>query len=93
MKAYSDIGNILFLADAYGSHVGVTLSTVSNRACGRGAFLPGLRDRMDDPELDVGVRRLRNTLQWFSVNWPEDLEWPADIPRPPAPESTEHANG
>ena len=37
---------------------------------------------------DVTSRRAERIIQWFSDNWPVDLDWPADIPRPePAPES------
>lgn len=34
------------------------------------------------------MRRARKALQWFSDNWPLNLEWPSDIPRPvPTPDS------
>ena len=29
------------------------------------------------------LRTARNVDQWFSDHWPSDLEWPADIHRPP----------
>ncbi len=30
-------------------------------------------------------------LQWFSDNWPDDLGWPSDIPRPPKSQPQEAA--
>lgn len=24
----------------------------------------------------------RHAMQWFHENWPPDLEWPSDVPRP-----------
>ena len=32
---------------------------------------------------DIGSRRLSEAFQWFSDNWPDEAEWPADVPRPP----------
>ncbi|ALF02141.1 hypothetical protein vBPeaSP1_050 [Pelagibaca phage vB_PeaS-P1] len=31
---------------------------------------------------DMTTARLAKTIRWFSENWPADLEWPQDIPRP-----------
>ncbi|WP_146193168.1 hypothetical protein [Maritimibacter sp. 55A14] len=28
------------------------------------------------------IRTYNKVLQWFSDHWPEDLDWPSDIPRP-----------
>ncbi|WP_425152873.1 hypothetical protein [Candidatus Palauibacter sp.] len=33
----------------------------------------------------VTVRTVHRVVQWLSDNWPEGLEWPADIPRPEPP--------
>ena len=30
----------------------------------------------------VTVATVRRVEQWLSDNWPDDLDWPADIPRP-----------
>ena len=30
----------------------------------------------------ITTRRAHRILNWFSANWPADLEWPSDIPRP-----------
>ena len=36
------------------------------------------------------IRTYNKATQWFSDNWPNDLAWPADIPRP-TPNNTEAA--
>lgn len=82
MNANTDIGNILFLARALAAHRNWALSTVSLRAAGKGSFLPAIDSARGYDSINVGTRRLRKIITWFSENWPEDLEWPADIPRP-----------
>ena len=37
------------------------------------------------------TRRAARAIQWFSDNWPSDLEWPAEIPRPEPQEPKEAA--
>ena len=38
----------------------------------------------------VNIRTVRRIEQWLSDRWPDDLDWPADIPRP-APKPTDKA--
>lgn len=66
------------VADVYAGHLGLTLSTVSTYAANDGKFF----DRLKGPA-SCTLRRASRVLQWFSDHWPADLEWPADIPRPP----------
>lgn len=72
------IENLLRLARLYAAHQGLSLSTVSTYAANDGKFFP---------TLSVGagctVARADRVLQYFSDNWPADLEWPRDVPRPP----------
>lgn len=82
MDANHHIRNILFLADRYRSHVNLALSTVSLRAAGKGSYLPELQQRLANGEANAGTRRLWQIMTWFDGNWPSDLEWPEDIPRP-----------
>lgn len=70
--------NLHALAAAYGEHVGRAPSTVSYLATGSGDVLPRWKAGRSCPT----VQRLDETLIWFSANWPEDLEWPDDVPRP-----------
>ena len=31
---------------------------------------------------DIGSRRLEQSIQWFSDNWPDSAKWPSCVPRP-----------
>lgn len=85
MFAKSEIRNILFLAERYRAARNLSLKTVSVYAAGRGGFLTELAAG----ERGITLARRDRILQWFSDHWPDDLEWPAAIPRPP--KSTEAA--
>lgn len=65
------------LALALAEHDGVTHWAVSMRFCGKGDFF---KRRMDGS--DLHTRNADRCFQWFSDNWPMDLEWPPNIPRP-----------
>ncbi len=54
-----------------------TISTIGHCAEGDG----GLFRRFEQGK-DCTTQRAKRIGQWFSDNWPEDLEWPRDIPRP-----------
>jgi len=68
---------LLNLAESYAAHRGLTLSTVSTYAATDGKFFPQLKSGAS-----CTLRRAARVLAWFSENWPADLEWPRDIPRP-----------
>ncbi|KAF0674401.1 hypothetical protein [Profundibacterium mesophilum] len=87
MNANTDIRNILFLADLYGRHRYHALSTVSLRATKQGAYLGKLKAG----EIGLTLGRRDRIVEWFSSNWPEDLEWPRDVPRPSASGSEDAA--
>lgn len=40
---------------------------------------------------DVTTRRFEDAMQWFSDHWPEDADWPADVPRPVPSRTSEAA--
>lgn len=71
-------GELVRLGLALAADRGRTLSTISTYAAGDGKFLPKLQAG------DVGCtpRRADRVIQWFSDNWPEDLEWAGQMPRP-----------
>lgn len=69
---------IAALAEAYRQHKGLSLSRVSFLVRGDGQFLGKLKLA----ERTFTIRTFDHCLAWFSANWPEDLEWPSDIPRP-----------
>ena len=75
--------SILRLSRQYATETGLSLSSVSTYATGSGDIFSRL-----DRGHDITTRRATRIVQWFSDNWPIDLHWPTDIPRPdPAPDS------
>ena len=69
--------SLMELCEIYAARRGLTLSTVSTYAAAAGDFYARLRRGHD-----LTTRRAARVVQWFSDNWPNDAEWPADIPRP-----------
>lgn len=70
---------IIRLAELYSRHTGLTLSTVSSYSTNDGKWLPKLKSG----EAGCTVSRMARVTSWFAQNWPADLAWPTDIPRPP----------
>ena len=75
--------HLVTLGEAYGKHNSYTLSTVSTYAAQSGSFLG---------RIAAGkwchIKTYNRALQWFSDNWPADLAWPSDVPRPAPAERT-----
>lgn len=69
---------LLRLAEVYCGHTGRTLATVGTYAGKAGHFFKGLKGGST-----CTVRKAEQVALWLSENWPDDLAWPADIPRPP----------
>jgi len=78
MRVMSAIDHLLRLSDSYRGATGIGQSALSWRMFGDTKKLRALREGAD-----IQVKRLEKTLQWFSDNWPDGAEWPADVPRPP----------
>jgi hypothetical protein len=70
---------LLLLADLFAQHEGITHFAVSMRALGKGDFFL----KLGRPGAGCHIRTAERLMRWFSDRWPSDLEWPADIPRPP----------
>jgi hypothetical protein len=70
-------GSIIKQAETYSAHTGKALSTIASYSVKDGKFF----DRLNNGG-SCTLRTADNLIQWFSENWPEDLEWPADTPRP-----------
>ncbi|MFN4191857.1 MAG: hypothetical protein ACK4FR_02845 [Tabrizicola sp.] len=77
MEATSS-NHLLCLADLYGLHHGLSHWRVSYLVRGDGQFFHKLKTGKS-----CTLRTAARVLSWFSDNWPEDLEWPAEIARPP----------
>ena len=65
------------LAKSYATHSGLTLATVSTYAANDGKFFRRLEEGAG-----CTLKTAERVVEWFSDNWPSDLIWPADIPRP-----------
>jgi hypothetical protein len=70
--------HLLTLAEALAAHHGVKHFTISMRALGKGDFF----QKLMKPGADCRTRTAARLFDWFDANWPADLEWPRDIPRP-----------
>ena len=73
-----DTKTLVDLAEAYAAHTGLKLSTVSTYAATDGKFFGRLKHGAG-----CTLRKAAALIAWFDANWPEDLQWPTDIPRPP----------
>ena len=68
---------MITLATTLAAHDGVTHFAISMRALGKGDFFKNLMAGGD-----CRTTTAARVLSWFDENWPADLEWPRDIPRP-----------
>ncbi len=71
---------LITLAQTLAAHQGVTHYAISMRALGKGDFFKKLIDGGD-----CRTTTAARIVAWCAQNWPADLEWPHDIPRPVAP--------
>ncbi len=68
---------IIVVADIYAAAAGIGRKRMSTIVFNRGAKLDNIADGGD-----LATGTFERAMLWFSVNWPEGAEWPADIPRP-----------
>lgn len=73
----SQTKNLVTLADTLAAHENVTHWAISMRITKKGDLFANFKKGGD-----CRSRTADRVLQWFDENWPEDLEWPSDIPRP-----------
>ncbi len=66
------------LCDTFAAHANLSHWRVSYLARGDGQFFDRLRRGKT-----CTIKTAASVLDWFNQNWPADLEWPRDIPRPP----------
>ena len=69
---------LILLAETLATHLGVTHFAISMRALGKGDFFKNMIEK----KRDCRTRTAERLMQWFSDNWPCDLEWPEGIERP-----------
>lgn len=76
---------LIKLAEILASHDGVTHYAISMRALGKGDFFKKLMEGGD-----CRTATASRLISFFDRNWPADLSWPQDIPRP-SPQKPEAA--
>ena len=69
--------HLIDLSEAYAGHMNLSHWRVAFLVRGDGQFFRRLREGKG-----CTVKTASKVFDWFSENWPADLEWPADIPRP-----------
>lgn len=72
------IGHLLAVAASYCVATSSSFASVSKAIFGRGGHLADL----ENGERDISTGTYERAMLWFSDNWPEHVEWPADIARP-----------
>ena len=70
--------DLLKLSEALTQHRNWSLSTVGLYSANDGKFFQRIESGGG-----CTLRTAQRVLAWFSDNWPSDLAWPRDIPRPP----------
>jgi hypothetical protein len=72
-----EYSHLITLVERYCAHVGRREATISNQIAGHARLFLRLREGFG-----CTVVTFKKALAWFDANWPEDLAWPSDIPRP-----------
>jgi len=72
---------LITLAETLAAHQGVTHFAISMRALRKGDFFKKMKEKGADCRTQTAAK----LMVWFDANWPSDLEWPRDIPRPAKP--------
>ena len=68
---------LISLAEMLSQFTGRSEATISTKIVGQARLFARLRSGHG-----CNAHTYQNVMEWFSENWPADLEWPADIPRP-----------
>jgi len=65
-------------AEAYAATRKIGLTTVGRIAAGDWRFFT----KLQNGETTFTARKYDDVISWFSVNWPVDAAWPAEVRRP-----------
>lgn len=65
------------LAQLYSDAVGLAVATVATRVAKDSKFFRRL-----EQGCDVTTTKYERVRSWFSIHWPDGIEWPADVKRP-----------
>jgi hypothetical protein len=79
MEAKRLTQNLYDLSTAYARHRQIRLASLSTYAgCQAQFFVKIARDK----PVDFKISTYDRLVQWFSQNWPDDLQWPVGLERP-----------
>jgi hypothetical protein len=77
---------LILVSDRFGAARGIGRQRVSTLVLNRGSTL----DLLAGGSADVTTGTFERAMLWFSANWPEGAEWPAEVLRPcSVPEAAE----
>ena len=77
MKSLPDIADLQILCGLYRNATGRSESRISDLACANPYLFKRLRANKG-----CTIATYNRVLTWFSNHWPEEVQWPGDIPRP-----------
>jgi hypothetical protein len=69
---------LITVSDAYAHARKIGRQRVSTIVLNRGSTL----DRVAQGQSDITTGTFEAAMTWFSVNWPDETQWPVDVPRP-----------
>lgn len=89
MKPYTpiDYEYLTKLSGLLALFTGRSEATISDKIVGHARLFSRLKDGRG-----CNAHTYQNVMDWFSGNWPADLEWPADVPRPDVPSKERKAS-
>jgi hypothetical protein len=68
--------NLIKCAERFAAAEGYQMGRVGRMAAGDSTFFQRIHRN------SFTVRTYDRTMLWFARNWPDDAEWPDDVPRP-----------
>lgn len=71
--------HLVAVARLFAQARGYELSTLGRLAALDSRFFSLL---IEQPDANFTVRKYDEVMTWFADNWPADVAWPADVPRP-----------
>lgn len=69
--------NLIDLAHRFEMATRVSLPTIGKRALNDNTVF----SRLEAAKIGFGIRTYDKLVAWFSENWPEGAEWPANVER------------
>lgn len=75
-----DYDYLTTLSEMLSQFTGRSEATISTKIVGQARLFSRLKAGRG-----CNAHTYQNVMDWFSANWPADLEWPADVPRPDLP--------